>query len=150
MARTFEQDVFDAIRANWTADAQKWGRAAAEGVPAVRDVERWGSDKAVAEPSVHVRFASPRRQPTADGTPRWDVVAELVLRFNSDTQLPSTNYAGLRDEIVQRIVAQLDDADLSGVSGASHLLGRAQVLGVYPRDGSGETTIRVLCVGEEV
>lgn len=150
MARTFEQDCFDAIRANWVADAQKWGRAAAEGSPAVRDVERWGSDKATAEPSVHVRFGPPRRQPTAGGTPRWDVVAELVLRFSSDTQLASTNYAGLRDEVVQRVVSQLDDADLSGVGGASHLLGRAQVLGVQPRDAAGETVIRVLCVGEEV
>lgn len=147
MARTIEQDCFDAIRANWLADPHRWGRSDAEGVPSVRDVERAGSDKETVEPSVHVRFGQTRRQATAGGTPRWDVVADLVLRMSQDTQYQSDNYGGLRDHIVSRMIQRLDDANLSGVPGASHLLGRAQVLAVVHQEHG--AVVRVLCVGEE-
>lgn len=142
---SFEEDIFNAIKADWSADSLKWG-SSGEGTPKVRAVERWGTDASPPPPSVEVRVTA-QRVPTCTGTVRWSGVAELTLRFLPGTQLPSENYDGLRDAIVSRIVSRLDDFDLSGVAGASHTLGRAQLIGT-PQTAGSTTTIRLAIDGE--
>lgn len=143
---TFEEDVFNAIKADWTADDYKWGSSSDEGVPKIRAVERFGTDAAPPDPHVMVKV-TPRRVPTCGGTPRWDGVAELVMRFAPSMQFESENYGGHRDSIVYRIIERLDDLDLG--TGISHELGWASVIGT-PQTRGNETTIRLAVSGREI
>lgn len=142
---SFEEDIFTAIKANWTADSLSWG-SAGEGTPKVRGVIRHGSDEVQPEPYASVRVVNVQRIPTCAGDTRWSGVAEIRVRFLPGTQMPSTNYAGLRDPVVARIISQLDDAQLTA-SGGTHTLGRGQVIGAI-QNSERETTIRLAVYGE--
>jgi hypothetical protein len=123
---SLEEDIFTAVKAIWTADSLKWG-SAGEGTPQIRGVVRYGSDEQQPLPYARVRVLRPRRLPTCTGTTKWTARVEVRLQFQPGTQMPSENYAGLRDVIVARMVSQLDDAALTA-SGGTHTFGRCQVL----------------------